>query len=60
MARHKQKHPGSGSHAHPPEPDSKKFHKDWRVWVVVGLMLAAMIMYVVTLDDSVVPVIMRQ
>lgn len=34
----------------------KKLHQDWRTWVVVGLMLAAMGIYVVTLDDSVVPV----
>lgn len=32
-----------------------KLHKDWRVWVAVGLMLAAMGMYVLTLDDSVQP-----
>jgi len=29
------------------------FHKDWRTWLVVGLMLAAMGAYVLTLDDSV-------
>jgi hypothetical protein len=28
-------------------------HKDWRTWVVIGLMLAAIGIYVVTLDDSV-------
>lgn len=32
-----------------------KLHKDWRVWVAVGLMLAAMGIYVLTLDDSVQP-----
>ena len=30
-------------------------HKDWRTWVVVGLMLAAIGIYVFTLDDSVRP-----
>jgi hypothetical protein len=30
-------------------------HKDWRTWVVIGLMLAAIGMYVFTLDDSVQP-----
>jgi len=30
-------------------------HKDWRVWVAIGLMLAAMGMYVLSLDDSVQP-----
>jgi hypothetical protein len=33
----------------------KRLHKDWRVWVGVGLMLAAMATYVLTLDDSVLP-----
>ncbi len=28
-------------------------HKDWRTWVVIGLMLAAIGIYVLTLDDSV-------
>lgn len=27
-------------------------HKDWRVWVVIGLMLAAMFAYVVSDDES--------
>jgi hypothetical protein len=30
-------------------------HKDWRIWIVIGLMLAAMVIYVVTLDDSMEP-----
>ncbi|RJR42973.1 MAG: hypothetical protein C4567_06445 [Deltaproteobacteria bacterium] len=30
-------------------------HKDWRMWVALGLMLAAMGMYVLSLDDSVQP-----
>jgi len=34
---------------------SKRLHKDWRTWVVVGLMLAAIGIYVVTLDDSLEP-----
>jgi hypothetical protein len=28
-------------------------HKDWRTWVVIALMLAAIGIYVATLDDSV-------
>jgi len=27
-------------------------HKDWRTWVVIGLMLAAIGIYVISLDDS--------
>ena len=34
---------------------TRRLHKDWRVWVMVVLMLLAMLMYVITLDDSVIP-----
>ena len=33
----------------------RKLHMDWRTWVGVILMLGAMAMYVLSLDDSVVP-----
>ena len=29
----------------------KGLHRDWRVWVVVGLMLAAMLVYVLSDDE---------
>jgi hypothetical protein len=32
-----------------------KPHKDWRVWVALLLMLAAILTYVMTLDDSIIP-----
>ena len=32
-----------------------KPHKDWRAWVAVLLMLAAIAAYVLSLDDSVLP-----
>jgi len=32
-----------------------KPHKDWRVWVALLLMLAAIAAYVLTLDDSIMP-----
>jgi len=35
--------------------NGRKLHKDWRLWLGVILMLAAMSMYVLSLDDSVVP-----
>jgi hypothetical protein len=41
------------------EFSSRKLHKDWRVWLVVGVMLVAIIIYVLTLDDSVVPISIR-
>ena len=40
------------SHTESSGPKRKRLHKDWRVWVAVILMLAAMIIYVLTLDDS--------
>jgi len=62
MTQHNHKH--SESHRHVREENSesggKKLHKDWRVWLAVIIMLAAIIMYVLTLDDSIVPAIMRQ
>ncbi len=62
MTHHNHKH--SESHGHTAgngsESGSKRFHKDWRVWLAVLVMLAAMFIYVLTLDDSVVPSIMRQ
>jgi hypothetical protein len=30
----------------------RKLHKDWRMWMAVILMLAAVMIYVLTLDDS--------
>lgn len=30
----------------------KGLHKDWRSWTVVVLMLAAMALYILTLDES--------
>jgi hypothetical protein len=40
------------SHIKSTGPKGKRLHKDWRVWLAVILMLAAMIIYVLTLDDS--------
>ena len=30
-------------------------HKDWRAWVAVVLMLAAIVVYVLTMDESLTP-----
>jgi len=32
-----------------------KPHKDWRVWVALVLMLAAIVMYVLSLDVTIIP-----
>ena len=37
------------------KPSRKKWHRDWRVVAVAILMLAAMLIYVLTMDDSMWP-----
>ena len=58
MTKHNHEHAGAGKHAHQHKEKTgiRNLHKDWRTWVAVGLMLAAIAIYVLTLDDSVVPV----
>jgi len=48
------KHSGQPHHSEK-KPTRKGLHKDWRAWLALGLMLAAMGIYVLTLDDSVQP-----
>jgi len=45
MKQHHHRNPDS-------EQPRKEIHKDWRMWVAVILMLAAIMIYVLTLDDS--------
>jgi hypothetical protein len=54
---HHHHHHGHEGHAadHRPAPWWARLHKDWRTYVVVGLMLLAMAVYVLTLDESRVP-----
>jgi len=40
---------------HDEKPKRKKLHQDWRTWVIVGCMLVAMGLYVLSLDDAIVP-----
>ena len=42
-----------GHHEH--HPYWKRAHRDWRFWVALALMLAAMLIYVMTDDLSIVP-----
>ena len=44
-------------HRHGNKAASSKWqlHKDWRAWLAVILMVAAVVMYVLSLDDSIVP-----
>ena len=54
MSDHSHEH---AKHRHSGKAQSSKWqlHKDWRAWLVVTLMVAAVIMYVLSLDDSIVP-----
>ena len=53
------KHSSTGehhhNHGHHHGPAWKRLHRDWRLWVVVGLMLAAMLVYVLSDDESLRP-----
>ena len=57
MTQNNHKHTGAEKHKHQHKEKTgiRNLHKDWRTWVAVGLMLAAIAIYVLTLDDSVVP-----
>lgn len=39
--------------------NGRLLHRSWKVWLAVTVMLAAIIMYVLTLDDSVVPLLLK-
>jgi hypothetical protein len=55
MTKHEHQHPGEHhDHKHEHHKPGWKPHRDWRVWAVV-LMLLAMAVYVMTLDESVWP-----
>ena len=54
MPSHSHNHSKHG-HAANRESIVWKPHKDWRVWVALLLMLAAIVTYVLTLDDSIIP-----
>lgn len=47
-------HSHSHSHGHAPAKSSG-LHKNWKVWVVIGLMLLGMLIYIFTLDESIQP-----
>jgi hypothetical protein len=49
---HPHEHPteGTHTHTHPTKPHGRKLHRDWRLWAMVLLMLAAMAVYLLTLD----------
>ena len=49
-----QSHDYSKHHHGEKEAHGRKLHRDWRVWALL-LMLGAIVMYVLSLDDSVIP-----
>ena len=57
MANQSHQFPGSERHHRKDKGESRVrgLHKDWRVWVALLLMLAAIFAYVLSLDDSIIP-----
>lgn len=52
------KHSDSCNHPHSNRKENGVFHllKRWPLWIAVALMMAAMVAYVMTLNESRVPV----
>lgn len=50
-------HKGLEEHQHGAhcQHGTKKLHRDWRMWAIVGLMLLAMAIYLLTLDGRIAP-----
>lgn len=51
--KHQHKHHESGNHKNR-HAAARRLHKNWRTWAVI-LMLAAMVVYVLTVDESLRP-----
>ena len=57
MSNHNHGHDHQGhdhSHSHKPA-SSGGLAKNWKVWLVIGLMLLGMLIYILTLDESIQP-----
>ena len=48
-------HDHDHGHGHSHSPARRAVHKDWRVWLVIGLMLAGMVIYILSLDERLIP-----
>ncbi|MCA9103746.1 MAG: hypothetical protein R3C10_26705 [Pirellulales bacterium] len=55
MAHHSNHPQHHEKHSHDKQAKGTQLHKDWRTWTVVVLMLAAMAVYVLSLDESIGP-----
>lgn len=53
--KHASAHEHKHEHGHQHGPAWKHLHRDWRLWVAIALMLAAMFMYVLSNDESLQP-----
>jgi hypothetical protein len=60
MTKHSRQKKNLSAHHAKYKSEGIQFHKDWRVWLGVGIMLLAMLIYVVTVDESILPSIMGQ
>jgi hypothetical protein len=54
MSDHNHEHAKHG-HVNKGMSGNWQLHKDWRAWLAVILMVVAVVMYVLSLDDSIVP-----
>ena len=48
-----QQHKHDKHHQH--SQKKKKAHKDWKTWFVIGMMLLAMLLYVISDDEALPP-----
>ena len=56
MSKHDHEKHGSGhAEAHYDKTAPRGWHKSWVTWVVVVLMLAAMAVYILSLDNEITP-----
>jgi hypothetical protein len=55
MTQHDHQHHDHGHHDHHQGHKRKGLHRDWRTWVAVVLMLGAMAIYLLSMDESIQP-----
>ncbi len=57
MPHHNHEHSGSSghTHGHGGKSGAARLLKDWRLWVGVVLVLAAMTAYILSMDESIQP-----
>ncbi len=49
------RHSAENRHRDKGKEQDRKLYKRWEVWAVIALMLAAMVFYIVSLDESIWP-----